>query len=368
MSDVFSPVKLDFSSFYKFVSSVGLLLLAVAVALPWFALRAAAPDAPAGTAASLTVDVALDARAQQYLFIVSAYPWISAVLFVLGSVLTGYGLFAWRSQQKKQDADEDETYRQRRELGQSLEASAEDRDEKLDQEAHEGDSSRDKGSASVPGDVDRNGAASEPLERLETAYGDRYRARREFIKQAEGRVEKLLGTAFNETHQIETGVRLSGPRSPILDFVARSADGDRWTSFAIEVRVVERSPSTALRLRDAMLAVAIAARDVPEGQVQVQRVGRPPIAKSVSICFVVVWDEEWRAHSPMRFSRGSFKDRVSAIVEVVNAVLLRKTGVICVSQAEFKQVSATWLQENILEVMQRPELAIMRLGLEHADE
>lgn len=361
MSDLFSPVKLDFSSFYKFVSSVGLLLLAAAVALPWFALRATAPDAPAGTPASLNVDLALDARAQQFLFIVSAYPWVSGVLFVLGSVLTGYGLFAWRSRQKKQDADEDETYRQRIELGQSVKASPEDREEKLDQEALEDDTSRDKDSAGSAGDEVREGAVPEPLERPDTATRDRYRARREFIARAEERVETLLGAAFIKTHQIETGVRLSGPRSPILDLVARSNDGDRWTSFAMEVRVVDRSPSTALRLRDAMLAVAIAARDVPEGQVQVQRVGRPPIAKSVSICFVVVSDEERGIGQPTQVPTPSFKDRLSATVEVVNAVLLRKTGVICMSQSEFDQASAASLQENVLEVMQRPELAIIRL-------
>ncbi|THJ64853.1 hypothetical protein E8P82_13825 [Arthrobacter echini] len=361
MSDVFGPVKLDFSSFYKFVSSIGLLLLAAAVALPWFALRATAPNAPAGTEASSNVDLALDARAQQFLFIVSVYPWLSGVLFVLGSVLTGYGLFAWRSRQKKQDADEDETYRQRAELGQSSKASSEDREEKLDQEAVEGDTSRDKGSAGLAGDGERKKVVSEPLERLDTATRDRYRVRRELITRAEERVEKLLGAAFIDTHQIETGVRLSGPRSPILDLVARAKDGDRWTSFAIEVRVVDRSPSTAPRLRDAMLAVAIAARDVPEGQVQVQRVGRPPIAKSVSICLVVVSDEDRGIRQSTQVASLSFKDRLSATVEVVNAVLLRKTGVICISQSEFEKTSAAWLQEKILEVMQRPELAMIRL-------
>lgn len=295
MSDVFSSVKLDFSSFYKFVSSVGLLLIAAAVALPWFALRSAAPDAPTGSQTSTIVDAALDARAQQYLFIVSAYPWISVTLLVLGCLLTGYGLFAWRSRQKKQDVDEDETYRQRRELGQSVQASEEDRAEKLDQEANEDDADRREGVAGETHGANSGGVISEQLKDVATPNRERYRARRELINHAEGYVEDLVRTAFSGTHQIETGVRLSGPRSPILDIVARSADADRWTSFAVEIRVVERSPITALRLRDSMLAVAVAARDVPEGQVQVQRVGRPPVAKSVSVCFVVVSDDESRA-------------------------------------------------------------------------
>src|SRR5690606_18564014 len=110
------------------------------------------------------------------------------------------------------------------------------------------------------------------------ARQDRYKERREIIEQAEDRVESLLGTSFSGTHRIETGVRVGDPKSPILDVVARSTEPDRWTSFAVEIRLVDRSRNIlGARLRQMMLAVAIAARNVPEGQVQVQKVGRPPV-------------------------------------------------------------------------------------------
>lgn len=362
MSDVFSSVKLDFSSFYKFVSSVGLLLIAAAVALPWFVLRSAAPDAPIGSGAAIVVDEAIDTRAAHYLFIVNVYPWISGVLFLLGLGLTGYGLAAWRRRQKAQDKDEDEAHRQRRELGRTEKASEKDRADKLDREAHEHQPAEADESIDDPRrDVESTAREVRSQDSTRAARDSRYLKRRELIEQVESNVAVLLTTAFHGTHQIETGVRVGRPGTSILDIVARSSVPDRWTSFAVEIRLVDRSPSAAMRLRDAMVAVAIAARDVPEGQVQVQRVGRPPVAKSVSICLLVVSDDEWPAESSLRFNADSFRGRVVSIVDVVNSVLLRKTGVIVVSQTELQDADSDWLKESVLEVMQHPEVAVMRV-------
>lgn len=364
MSGSFGPMKLDFSSFYKFVASVGLVLVAVSVLLPWFVLRTFAPEAPAGTPAGRVVDVALDERADQYLFIIRMYPWASLVLFVLGCVLTGYGLVAWRDRQKMQDADEDEAYRQRRELGQTTRASEDDREEKLDREALEGGGPVQTAAAQETRTSSPDGSPTPQPKVISNPGDERYRARRDSIREAEERVGDLLRKAFDDSHTVEAGVRVGGSDSPIVDLVARAKDPSRWSSFAMEIKLVASSGVSLMRLRESMLAVAIAARDVPEGQVQVQRVGRPPVAKSVSLCLVIVADEDVSIGqsrlSPLKLSMSEFAERTTRLVRVVNTVLSRQVGMILVPQSRFVDISASWLRQSVLDAMQHPESPVVR--------
>lgn len=350
-------MKLDFSSFYKFVASVGLILLAASAVLPWFVLRTAAPEAPSGTPAAAVVDLALDERADQYRFILQVYPWVSLGLFILGCGLTAYGLIAWRGRQKKQDADEDEVYRQRRELGRTTQASDDDREKKLDREALDAGGPSDL--ITADGRISASNDASPPPPVVsDYSPDDRYRARRQFIKDAESHVGDLLNDAFADTHRVEAGVRI-GAGAPILDLVARASEPSRWSSFAMEIRLVTSSGASSMRLRDSMLSVAIAARDVPEGQIQLQRVGRPPVAKSVSLCLVIVDDEEPAPRElgprPAPLGFADFTQRAQRVVQTVNSVLARKVGVIMVPRSQFKNVSAHSLRQAVLEVMLSPE-------------
>lgn len=359
MSGSLGPMKLDFSSFYKFVASVGLVLVAASVVLPWFVLRASVPEAPAGTRAAQLFDVALDERANQYAFIVRNYPWVSLALFGVGGLITGYGLIAWHGRQKKQDADEDELYRQRRELGQTTRASEGDREQKLDREAQSEDGDTEgvisrvaDGSEVTKPSAYRTGASL-------NSTADRFRARRAFIAEAENRVGDALRVAFDDSHTVEAGVRIGGPDSPIIDLVARANDPSRWSSFAMEIKLASTSSKMIMSLRESMLAVAIAARDVPEGKIQTQRVGRPPMAKSVSICLFIAADVETPA-SPGRLDMGEFAARMSRLVQVVNTVLSRQVGAILVPQSEIANLSSAWLRDAVLDVMRRPETPAVR--------
>jgi len=349
MSGSFGPMKLDFSSFYKFVASVGLVLIASSVAVPWFVLRAAAPEAPQDSPAAAIVELALDERADQYQFIVQAYPWVSLGLFLGGCGLTAYGLIAWRGRQKKQDADEDEAYRQRRELGKTTQASEVDREQKLDREAlSEEDPSVEENGQESTVRVER--PVSVPPRVTE---GSVYDERRNFIKEAEAKVGRELKEAFADTHEVEAGVRI-GSDAAILDLVARANDPARWSSFAVEIRVISSSIPATVRLRESMLSVAIAARDVPEGQLQLERVGRPPVAKSVSILLVVVREGE-PARPGLTMNFPDFVRRLDRTVKITNMVLSRKVGVILLNQSQIDAMSAEELRQSILEVMRRPE-------------
>lgn len=361
MSGSFGPMKLDFSSFYKFVASVGLVLIASSAVLPWFVMRAAVPDAQTGTSAAKVAAIAINERVKQYLFVVQIYPWISLVLFFLGCVLTGYGLIAWRDRQKKQDADEDETYRQHRELGHTTQASEDEKEKKLNREASE---QEDPIEGSVVKETDGSSAnATRPTQSKEiTSSGTgTFQTRRKFIHNAEMQVGKLLSQAFLDSHRIEAGVRV-GSNSSFLDFVARAIDPSHWASFAIEIKYIQ-SASLTMRLRETMLTVAIAARDVPTGQIQVQRVGRPPMASSVSLCLVIVADEELVSHQPehrsLQTNIGSLLESTRQLVSVVNSVFSRQVGVIVVPEKKFKNISSDWLRESVLDTMQRPDIPVV---------
>lgn len=356
-------MKLDFSSFYKFVASVGLVLVAASVLLPWFVLRASVPEAPVGTSAARVVDVALDERADQYLFVIRMYPWASLVLFLVGCGMTGYGLVAWRDRQKRQDADDDELYLQRKELGRTTRASDNDRAEKLDREALEDGGPADD-VATQPKSAATPGESQITQPKTRNAGDERYRARRDFIREAEVRVEGLLREAFEDSHTVEAGVRVGGPDSPIVDLVARAKDPSQWSSFAMEIKLVMSSGISHMRLRESMLNVAIAALAIPEGKVQVQRVGRPPIAKSVSLCLVICEDDEassGQASSPLpRVSVRSFTTRTARLARIVNSVLSRQVGMILVPQSQFMDISSSWLRRSVIDAMQHPEDLVVR--------
>lgn len=360
MSDIAGPVKLDFSSFYKFAASVGLLLIAASVAVPWFVLRASVPEAVEGTDTAKIVDIALGARAEQYLFIIRAYPWFTVALFTLGCALTAYGLLAWRGRQKKQDDDEDEAYRQRRKLGRTTQASDDDRNDKLEREVL-----NDGADAATAEKAPARPDASPPRISSPTKNpaDEKYRSRRDYLKNAEARAAQLLAEAFEDTHSVEAGVRIGGVEAPILDLVARAHSPAGWSSFAVEIRLSGSSNSAYMRLREVMLAVAIAARNIPEGPVQVQRVGRPPLARSVSICILIATDDfPGPTHGEPRAaeSRPRYVARIEEIVKQVNSVLLRKVGIMYFPQTQFETLSAARLREDVLEVMRHPEQAVIR--------
>ena len=83
------------------------------------------------------------------------------------------------------------------------------------------------------------------------------------------------------------------------------------------------------------------------------------MAKSVSLCFVIVADEESSSSGTIgastRIGFDDFGRRAERVVRIVNTVLARKVGVIVVAQSRFADVSTQWLRQSVLEVMRRPE-------------
>lgn len=365
MSNLLSPVKLDFSSFYKFITSVGLLSIAASIAIPWFALQASPPAAPDNSSAASTIELALNLRADQYRFIISIYPYLSIILLITGTAITIYGITSWKKRQKLQDEDEEEAFRQRKELGKTTQATPEEREEKLEEEvadiAAEASeqqtikrSAQPEASKSSPKDVSPASSSNKKAPRINV---EAINTRRKLAKLAEQQIEQIVTAAFDFSHSVESGVRTGGKGSPIIDLIARANEPNRWTSFALETRLMSTGPLYERSIRDAMLSVAIAAKDVPEGQIQLERVGRPPIAQSVSILVLVVTGEQLKSKSvASKIPDTRFIQRAQETINIVNSVLSRKAGVIILTDDELEKASISWFRKSVLSVMQSPEV------------
>lgn len=346
-------------------------------------MKASIPDADPRTAAELIVEQAKVTRAQQYLFALQAYPWLSVTLLLTGILLTGYGLIAWRVRQKKQDEDEDEAFRQRRELGRTTKASAAERDEKLESEAKNSEPSLDDplaGDAASPGSErevaqSRSGGRSKPANGGTGGSSQDHRVRqaeertriRQKIESIEAQVGTLLEEGFFDTHGIERGVKVvasEGQGAPVLDFVARARDAKRWTSFAVEVHLSALRPGAALTdmAMRYTVGLAVAARGIPQGQVQRGSRGRPIIARSVSISVVVVRDEnvdQAAEKEPFSYRRDAllryFADRCASI----NSVLARKVGIIVLSESAVDRMRPHEFREIVVGLMEDPSAAFI---------
>jgi hypothetical protein len=102
--------QLEYGDYYKFVASAGIALLAAAVILPWMFLREPFDLAiEAAKIAQLSPQAQNIVHARQHLVATAIHylPVASGLMLILGIVLTGSGLYPWRSRQSVRDKSED---------------------------------------------------------------------------------------------------------------------------------------------------------------------------------------------------------------------------------------------------------------------
>lgn len=332
-------------------------------------MRAAVPEATTGSVAAQTIELAAETRADQYLTALRAYPWVSVSLIVIGIALTIYGLVAWKARQAKLDADEDEAYRQRRALGQTTEATAAEKEAKLESETD----SADDAPSEATGAEDRTarGAASQTVpsanEQEEAAARQARMShlrsqQRERLERSETQIGHLLSSSFASTHNVEAGVRVDYPEVPgrtsILDFVARAKEPGKWTSFAVEVRATTARGLVAISdsFRRNMVSVALAARGVPEGPLPNGNRGRPALAKSVSLLVVVISEpsESEGRSSLERRMVASIGSQVLHRTSEMNSILGRKVGVIVIHERTLRKLRQDHFGEMVQSVLRDP--------------
>ncbi len=208
----------QYTAFYKFLVSLGLVLVALSLSLPWllldgsFNLLVKQSDLNQLTATAQTT-----IRHRQAIVHVMSLvaPWISVVLSVLGVTLSSIGVVRWRTRQNIHDQTEDATLeRLRAETAQIRRATPLEQDIRQSQEAW----------ALLQAQPEpRHHAAGEG-----TPPEASYRDIKDRLREVEQLALEKLTRAFEDTHEIHSQQRLRlGDRTWLVDAIltSRSPDG-----------------------------------------------------------------------------------------------------------------------------------------------
>lgn len=289
--------KLEFGQLYKFVVSLGFVLMVAALIGPWAILR----DQGALLVNRQTLDE-LTPRAQQVLeikqqhaeWIVKVYPWAALVLFIGGAVVAVWGLIHWWNRQQVADEREDVDLAVQRRTLDPL--TPEEQERRLDTEAEEAlateavtDVGREETEASRP-TATAASATDDHEATPETSAGPTatapggvlprpdWLAFREKVRGIEHLASARVAEALRDTHRLDTDVkvRVDGDVRGYADIVARAEpDSSAW-SFVIDVKFT-RSPSKNIN--------PLLAESLVNGATVVRALGRE---KSAAVTIVVV--------------------------------------------------------------------------------
>jgi len=205
----------QYTAFYKFLVSLGLVLVALSLSLPWLLLdRSFDLLVKQSDLDQLTATAQATIRHRQTVVHVVGLvaPWISVALFVLGVTLACLGVVRWRIRQPVHDQTEDATLEKlRAEAAQIRRATPLEQDIRQSQEAWALVQAQPEPRPRVAGRV----TAPTP----EASYRD--------VKERLRGVEQLaleqLSKAFGDTHEIHPQQRLTlGDRTWIVDAILTS--------------------------------------------------------------------------------------------------------------------------------------------------
>lgn len=267
--------KFEYGQLYKFAVSLGLLLVALALAVPWLILRDAGPLLiPREDLQQLTplAQKVIQEKQSQYRFVIDNYWYVSAILGALGSVVAVYGVSKWAERQKVandlEDTQRDTARAQFRQL------SPEETEEKLTRESEEVLDSETEDV--LAGEADTGPPSQDPhaTPDSETRQSEIGKIRQS-LEMVESLVAVALQRAFSKTHDVKRDVRVHLPSGSSLEIddvlVAKSSED---LSIAVDIRYTRsmsggdsigpRLVGLRHRITDALPRAARAARAVSE--------------------------------------------------------------------------------------------------------
>ena len=338
---------LDFGHLYKFIASVGLLLFAAAMIVPWvFSQALAGLDMPEEKILTLSTTAGNVIRARQEMISwgQGALPYVVIAFLLLGGVCLFIGLKGWKARQGVKDGLEDEDLSSKKaatfeRLGNDAvarkyqeEASGGDEDEKvgtdtvatLARDAHSEDRSTAREQT-----IESNATHSAPPPRPDLAKLRKEREER--IRWAENRTQSMLQTSIGSTFEVTPNVRLtagSGAGATFDLMLDPDMESD-WAQLALDI-VLSTSSGVSVRLFERMCRMAISTRGLKEGLVYTGVRGRPPKAATNGVIFFIV-DEAKDIH---RFNW--LRDKVVSL----NSVFKKPVGVIIIDMDRFESLRA----------------------------
>lgn len=104
--------KVEFGDYYKFLTSLGLALMASAVVLPWLLIKESPSIVPTAELdrALPIVSSTMEKRWEQYDRIITLWPWLTVGLASIGFILLISGAKKWKARQATKDTQEDERF------------------------------------------------------------------------------------------------------------------------------------------------------------------------------------------------------------------------------------------------------------------
>jgi len=274
--------KLEFGQLYKFVVSVGFVLIAAALLAPWAILRdQGALTISQGSLEELTPRArqVLESKQQHAEWIVAWYPWASLVLLLGGVALAAWGLVRWWRRQQVADEREDVDLRVQR---LTLEpATPAEKEHRLDVEVDEAlgtseavETLREETSApNVPETISESAgppasagvgtATSSERSPKPAARHAEWIALREYVQRIEQLAAFRISDALRDTHRVETGVkvRIGRDTESYADIVALASLNSLAWSFVIDVKHIRAAAQNiGNRLGDSLVNGAAVAR------------------------------------------------------------------------------------------------------------
>lgn len=324
--------QVEFGHFYKFVASIGLLMMAAAVALPWvFGQTTSGLDLPAVAISELTPTakaVLLDRQAAIAVAQDLILPASGAVALV-GLALLVWGVWGWIGRQRVADTKEDLELSTTKAAFDAM--SQADVEAKLDEETTQSvvEPSQMLASVGKPTSTPVAGAGAKSMD---------WEERKKALRAMEEKTANLLEVRYGSAFSVNSNVRLTTAFGARIDLLLEPFDSSPWGQLALDVR---RTSARLLRARlpEFQMRYAMATHELQLGSVFTGKRGRPLRATSAGILLCVVEDDDGASAASI--------EALAALASRANAVLARPVGVILVSEARFLNLSPSALQDAI---------------------
>lgn len=329
----------DFGHLYKFLASVGLVLIVAAFLVPWGFVQA--NEALLVTSQDLaeltpTAREILTDRQGAIERVQTWMPWISLAILLAGLACLVTGFNGWRKRQKGSDEGEDLDLQNKR-LAVAVPMTASEVDDKLLSEAE----------SDTPPPAPEDDTTS-PDQKSELA-DQRRRLRMDDLRASEARLAELASAAF-KGFEVASNVRVSRPGedaprfSRMLDVLISPDIEDPWGQLGLDLKRVSNSPAVA----PAMVNLAISALHLQRGSVYTGAPGRPRSTECSAVLLYVFDDEHQVAFA---------KERMRSDVALVNEALKQPVGVVALPKSTFDRLgpvelrgllATAWLGEFVL--------------------
>lgn len=330
--------RLEFGQLYKFVVSLGFVLMAAAFVGPWAILRdqgallISETELEGLTPQARAVLEAKQGHAQR---IVEWYPWAALVLFVLGAVVSAWGLWRWWDRQKV--ADERENVGLAAEKRQLEPLTPEETERRLDEEA--------AAAAEEPTEDRRSSAMADrpapepavPSSEEGVRVADDRATIRDYLRRRYAEVESLatsrLEEAFGGERGVHADVKITGEGSRELgraDVVALAAAGSPEPSLIFDIKLT--TPKNAANQTEAAL-------------VNAARFAVALHRRAAAIALLVVNDEEDRRRTELG---------VALAMERLSGVLTSPAGAVVLTPDDLRSLPTPELRARILGSIRSP--------------